>query len=88
MAARKRNWTPEIVRQRIRTGLLTRYLFEHVSGSRKMTATQVNAALGLLRKTLPDLSATELSGEVKTRDITDEPLTAEQWEEQYADRPN
>jgi hypothetical protein len=53
-----------------------------------MSATQVTAALGLLKKTLPDLSATEITGELKTRDITDQPLTANEWEQRYTDRPN
>lgn len=49
-----------------------------------MSPSQVTAALGLLKKTLPDLSATEISGEIKTRDISDKPLTADEWEQQYA----
>ncbi len=89
MAARKdhpgRAWTPERVRERIRTGLITRRLADHVLGKIEMTATQVQAALGLLRKTLPDLSAMEHSGEVRHREITDEPITPEEWEARYSD---
>lgn len=84
MAARKRNWTPEVVRQRIRTGLITRYLVEHIQGTREMSRTQVAAALGLLKKTLPDLMSTEISGEIRQRDVSDQPLTDEQWSEQYS----
>ena len=62
MAARKRIWTPEIVRQRIRTSMLVSRLQRHVDGKLEMTATQVTAALGLLRKTAPDLARTELTG--------------------------
>ncbi len=51
-----------------------------------MSASQVTAALGLLKKTVPDLSAIEHTGEIVHRDVTDQPLTAEQWETQYADR--
>lgn len=91
MAARKhredRAWTPEKVRQRIRTGLLTRRLTDHALGKQDMSATQVAAALGLLKKTLPDLSATEFSGELRHRDVSDEPLTAEQWEQQHCLAP-
>jgi hypothetical protein len=39
-------------------------LIEHTLGKREMSATQVTAALGLLRKCLPDLSAVEHQGEV------------------------
>lgn len=49
-----------------------------------MSQTQVAAALGLLRKTLPDLSAIEHSGEIKNRDVSDQPLTAEEWETRYS----
>ena len=35
-------------------------------GEVDMTPTQVSAALGLLRKTLPDLSAATLEGEIDT----------------------
>lgn len=50
-----------------------------------MSASQVTAALGLLKKTIPDLSSVEHSGEIQHRDVSDQPLTAEQWETQYAD---
>lgn len=64
MAARKTLWTPEIVRQRIKTSQLVNRLVDHVNGKVKMVPSQVTAALGLLRKALPDLSATEHSGEI------------------------
>lgn len=83
MAARKRTWTPEIVRQRIRTGVIARRLMKHVMGEIEMTPTQVSAGLGLLKKVLPDLSATELSGELKTTDVSAKPLTAEEWEKEH-----
>jgi hypothetical protein len=35
---------------------------KHALGKVEMTATQVSAALGLLRKVSPDLAATELTG--------------------------
>lgn len=37
-------------------------LIGHAEGTRDMSSTQVTAALGLLKKCLPDLSAIELSG--------------------------
>jgi hypothetical protein len=65
--------------------MIARRLVDHVMGKVELSATQVTAALGLLKKTLPDLNATEFTGELRHRDISDEPLTAEQWEQQYAD---
>lgn len=67
MAARNTLWTPEIVRQRIRTSQITRRLTDHVLGNVEMTASQVTAALGLLRKSLPDLSAVAHTGSVITK---------------------
>jgi hypothetical protein len=37
----------------------------------------------LLGKCLPDLKAIEHSGEIIQRDISDQPLSQEQWEQQY-----
>jgi hypothetical protein len=57
MAARNRTWTPEIVRQKIRTSMLINRLQNHVSGRLEMSKTQIQAAGILLRKTLPDMVA-------------------------------
>lgn len=38
-------------------------LIEHVGGKREMSATQVSAGLGLLKKCLPDLTNITLSGD-------------------------
>jgi hypothetical protein len=65
MAARNRTWTPEVVRQRIRTSMLTKRLTDHVLGKVEMSPSQVTAGLGLLKKTLPDLSAVAHSGSVE-----------------------
>ena len=62
MAARKRRgvgeggWSDN-VRERIKSSMLVNALTEHVLGNREMSASQVTAGLGLLRKTLPDLTA-------------------------------
>ncbi len=71
MAARKappngKQWTPDKVRERIKTALITNRLTDHILGQCDMAATQVTAALGLLRKTLPDLTAIAHSGSVET----------------------
>ena len=44
------------MRSKINVLALIEALERHVLGEKEMTATQVNAALALLKKTLPDLS--------------------------------
>ena len=66
MAARIHLTHPEIVRQRIRTSQLVLRLTNHAHGRVEMSATQVTAALGLLRKSLPDLTAISHSGVIET----------------------
>jgi hypothetical protein len=82
--AQRGAWTPDKVRQRIRTSMLARRLFDHALGKIELSQTQVKSIEILLRKTMPDLSAIEHSGEIKQRDITAEPLTAAEWEERYS----
>ena len=82
MAARKsppngKPWTPEIVRRRLRTSMIANRLTDHILGTVEMTSTQVTAALGLLRKTMPDLSAISHSGSIETskpEELSDEQL--------------
>jgi hypothetical protein len=62
MAARLRKTHQEDVRSKIQTSQLINRLTDHVFDRAEMTKTQVSAAMGLLRKTLPDLSCVELSG--------------------------
>lgn len=50
-------------RVKIKNSNILNALIEHVEGKREMSATQVSAGLGLLRKVLPDLQAVELSGD-------------------------
>jgi hypothetical protein len=51
-------------RVKIKNSNILNALVEHVEGTREMSATQVSAGLGLLKKVMPDLAATELSGGV------------------------
>ena len=50
-------------RVKIQNSNILNALIEHASGEREMSATQVTAGLGLLRKIMPDLAATQISGE-------------------------
>lgn len=63
MAATKRNaMLIEETRSRIQTTQLLNRLTNHGLGKNKMSNTQVTAALGVLKKSLPDLAAVELTG--------------------------
>lgn len=81
--AQRGAWTPDKVRERIQTSMLTKRLTDHALGKCEMTQTQVTAALGLLRKSLPDLTSVEHSGELKHRDISDQPLSESEWSDRY-----
>ena len=63
--------------------MLVNRLQDHVLGKVKLETTQVTAALGLLKKTLPDLQAAEVkhSGAIDTGgvDIPRRPETREEW---------
>lgn len=60
MAARKSLTHDATARQNIQTSQLLNRLNSHANGMVEMTPTQVKAAEILLRKSLPDLSATTL----------------------------
>lgn len=50
-------------RVKIKNSNILNALIEHVVGEREMSATQVSAGLGLLRKVMPDLASTTISGD-------------------------
>ncbi len=62
MAARKTKRLSDEHRLKIQTSQLINRLTNFVNGEVELTAPQVTAALGLLKKALPDLAATELTG--------------------------
>lgn len=62
MAARLNPRHQTMVREKIRAANLIKALEEHVFEGRVMAPSAVTAALGLLKKCVPDLSATELTG--------------------------
>jgi hypothetical protein len=87
MAARKTRFDPSYIREKIQTQQLIRRLTEHVNGEVKLEASQVTAALGLLKKVIPDLSATEHSGEVKrvyVARLPEKAKTADEWQQQHS----
>ena len=72
-------------RGKIRSSVILKRLEQLVTGeidASLMPAHAVTAALGLLRKVMPDLSATELTGDTKTYVVAAPEVTetAEAWE--------
>lgn len=58
-------------RVKIQNSNILNALIEHVEGIRDMSATQVSAGLGLLRKILPDLqAAAQTDGDGELRAVT------------------
>lgn len=49
-------------RVKIQNSNILNSLIEHVEGKREMSATQVTAGLGLLKKVMPDLATTTIEG--------------------------
>ena len=86
MAARKRTWTPQVVRERMRASALSRRLQKFALGEMDdqnkpivMSPAQVTAALGILKKCVPDLSCVEHTGEMThkhVKELSDEELVA------------
>lgn len=74
-------------RVKIQNSNILNALVEHVEGKREMSATQVSAGLGLLRKVLPDLSQTDSTTEVVHRYVARLPNKAADpttWQKQHA----
>ena len=60
----------EVYRERLRAKIngskLTQALLDHVVNGKEMSSTQVQAAMGLLRKVLPDLNSVEVQAQITT----------------------
>lgn len=67
MATRLNPKHDEATRQKIQTSQLVNRLQDFILGDAKMEKSQVTAALGLLKKTLPDLSAVTMDGSLGLR---------------------
>ena len=63
MAARLNPRHQDMVREKIRASQLVNRLENHAFGEVEMSSTQVQAAVALLKKCVPDLSATEISAD-------------------------
>lgn len=77
----------ELVRGRIRTSALVNFLTKYALGQykREVAPARVAAALGLLKKTIPDIQSIEHSGEVQhtVHTVSSEPLTEDAWQATY-----
>lgn len=74
-------------RVKIQNSNILNALVEHVEGKREMSATQVSAGLGLLKKVMPDLSAAENKTEVLHRYVArvpDKAKSTAEWQKQNA----
>lgn len=77
----------ENTRMKIKAGNIIDRLEKLIAGKIEMPPHAVTAALGLLRKALPDLTSVEHSGEITTTKVirTPAPTPAiETWQKQYA----
>jgi hypothetical protein len=87
MAARKNLMHSELVRGRIRTSALVNFLTKYALGQykRAVDPARVTAALGVLRKALPDLQSIEHLGEVNhtVHTVSGEPMSEDAWQETY-----
>ena len=87
MAARKSERLSDKHRAAIQTSMLVNRLTNHALVTpddedfqkKVMAPSQVTAAVALLRKTLPDLTATEFKGEVQKTYVVRAPEKAEDW---------
>lgn len=85
MAARiHRPINTEATRQKIRAAHLIRRLQAHIDGKIVLTMAQVRAIDILLRKIVPDLHQTTISGEL-TKYVVEVPplLTKDEWQKKY-----
>jgi hypothetical protein len=77
----------EKTRQKIQASQITNRLISFVEGKVSLEPAQVTAAGILLKKVLPDLSASENKTEVVHRYVADVPeiaKTVDQWQKQHA----
>ena len=80
----------ENTRMKIKAANIIDRLEKLVAGQIEMPPHAVTAALGLLRKCVPDLTSVEHSGEISTTKVIRTPTiqtNIDAWQKQYADQP-
>ncbi len=73
-------------RVKIKNSNILNCLIGHAEGKRNMSATQVTAGLGLLRKVMPDLSQSEVTHNHNGVELTDQEIIARLVEIQAKDK--
>jgi hypothetical protein len=88
MAARKNKIRhDDETRAKIKASQLVNRLTDHALGNCEMSSTQVTAALGLLKKALPDLSSAEVKNETTVHYVARmpaKPADMGEWQKRYA----
>jgi hypothetical protein len=87
MAKRKMLFHPDYVREKIRASQLINRLHKCAFGEISLTMTQLRAIEILLRKSVPDLTKTEVQAEAAHRYVAQLPevLSKEEWLEKYGE---
>ena len=77
---------PDAVRAKIRAMRMVDLLHQHIEGTRELSSSQIRACEILLRKVVPDLTSTTVSGEVNVKYVVHlpEPISREAWLAKYA----
>ena len=68
--ARKTNTLTEAWKDKIKTSMIINRLSDHINGKVELNPSQVTAALGLLKKTAPDLSSVAVGQDADLGPIT------------------
>lgn len=91
MAARIKKYHTDEIRQKIKTSQLVNLLTSVAltgrdAAGQEVGTVRIEAAKTLLRKVMPDLTSTELSGDVVSRQyvVSGEPPTADEWSSKYS----
>jgi hypothetical protein len=89
MAKRKMLFHPDYVREKIRASQLINRLHKCAFGEISLTMTELRAIEILLRKSVPDLTKTELQAEATHRYVAQLPdvLSKEEWLAKYGEGP-
>lgn len=85
MAARKNLKHAEKTKERIQTSMLINRLENYILGKVEMSGPQVTAALGLLKKTTPDMSSVEMKAEIEQTNyvVDSNPLSVDEWSQEH-----
>jgi monomeric isocitrate dehydrogenase len=86
MARTKQRFRTEETIAKIKTAWLIKRLQDHINGKLELSLSQVRAIGILLKKVVPDLTATEITGDVTHHYVVELPPTLEldEWKRRYS----